>query len=405
MRSGRPHNLSVIISRSTVMQTDVILIENARIFTPAPSRERSLLCVGGKLLKIGNIDKESVKRLDVPFEILDANDSLLVPGFIDPHSHLLGGSGEGSFADESPQIFFKEIVEAGITTVVGVLGVDTTMKTIPGLLSRVKALALTGITTRMWSGGYNIPPASILPTIRQDILFIEEVIGAGEIAVSDRRSLRPDAAALSRIVRDTFIGGHISGKAGLTHLHIGEEETRLAPLFEIIEDYGIEPGWLYPTHVERNEALLKEAVKIAKLGSTVDMDAVEGELSRWVRQYLEFGGPRDKLTLSSDSDSTSPEKLLSEFRSVVFEEVLPLEEALTLVTTNTANVLKLSNKGQISSGYDADLLLLERGNLSLKTVIAKGKVVVRDGKAVVHEKFIDKSERIAGFRGAKAPAN
>ena len=34
---------------------------------------------------------------------------------------------------------------------------DTTLKTIAGLLARVKALADEGLSTRMGSGGYNVP--------------------------------------------------------------------------------------------------------------------------------------------------------------------------------------------------------------------------------------------------------
>ena len=64
----------------------------------------------------------------------------MVPGLIDPHIHLLGGSGETGFSTQTPEFFISEIVRFGVTTVVGTLGVDTTMKTMAGLLAKVKAL-------------------------------------------------------------------------------------------------------------------------------------------------------------------------------------------------------------------------------------------------------------------------
>ena len=72
--------------------------------------------------------------------MIDASDCYGCPGFIDPHEHLLGGSGEEG-SRRRPEIHVSEIVCAGITTVVGTLGVDTTMKTMAGLLAKVKACA------------------------------------------------------------------------------------------------------------------------------------------------------------------------------------------------------------------------------------------------------------------------
>src|SRR5581483_259606 len=115
----------------------------------------------------GQIDRHALDRLAVDYEVIDASDSLVIPGLVDPHAHLLGGSGEGSLALGSPMIFVEEIAGWGVTTVVGTLGVDTTMKTIEGLLARVKALHELGLHTRMWTGGYNVPPTTLLHSVRQ----------------------------------------------------------------------------------------------------------------------------------------------------------------------------------------------------------------------------------------------
>src|SRR4051812_38158813 len=235
-----------------------ILIENGQLFDPEPKGRQSVLICNEKIEKIGDIDRVAIERLGVECEVVDASGSYVMPGLIDPHAHLLGGSGEGSLALATPMMLVDEIARGGVTTVVGTLGVDTTMKTIEGLLARVKALEEMGISTHMWTGGYNVPPTTVLGSVRQDMMFIDEVVGAGEIAIADERGLNQSSQELAKLVRDTHVGGLLTGKSGLTHFHVGEEEVRLRPLRDIIEGFQVQPSWLFPTHVQRNEKLLDE---------------------------------------------------------------------------------------------------------------------------------------------------
>lgn len=53
--------------------------------------------------------------LDV--EVINIGGNFVCPGIIDPHSHLLGGSGEnGGFSSQTPEIALSEIAKCGITT-------------------------------------------------------------------------------------------------------------------------------------------------------------------------------------------------------------------------------------------------------------------------------------------------
>lgn len=381
----------------------LLLIEHGDVYDPAPRGRQSILVANDRIEHIGDVDRRALDALKIPYETVDPTGAIVTPGFIDPHEHLLGGSGEGSFALQSPMLFLDEIVRAGITTVVGTLGVDTTMKTMPGLLARVKALNEQGLSAHLWSGGYNVPPTTILASIREDMMFVDECLGAGEVAISDERGLRPSGQALQALVRDTHVGGLLSGKAGVTHFHVGEEPTRLAPLRELVDDFGVSPEWLYPTHVERSEPLMREAIDLAQRGATVDVDVVKRDLRRWVCFYLDNGGPEDRLTASSDADSSTPDILSGELRALAHDPSIGIERMLRIGSTNAARVLKLERKGRVRVGCDADLLVLETGSLEIRHVLARGKRMVVDGECVVHDRFTDESSRRWTLEGAHAP--
>lgn len=377
------------------------LIQNGEVYAPEPLGQRSVLLTDGKIGKVGEVNRKAVESVGVECEVIDATGCLLVPGLIDPHQHLLGGSGESGFNSQSPEFFLSEIVTHGITTVVGVLGVDTTMKTMAGLLAKVKGLKEDGLNAFLWTGGYNVPPTSIMKSVRDDIMFIEEVIGAGEIAISDLRGLDPDPKELARVVTDCYVGGMLANKAGLTHFHVGEGDKRLQPLRDLLDNFTVEPEWLYATHVERSRKLMEEAVDLAKRGAAVDIDTVEEDLHKWLRMYLDKGGPPEKLTISSDASLNSPRVVWEQIRECVNEHGFPLEQVLALSTRNPATIMKLRNKGVMEKGRMGDILMLEKGSLEIVHVLSNGVFMVRDGCCVKPEAFLKDSTREIHMRGTK----
>lgn len=95
------------------------LIENGEIYAPESLGTGSVLLIESQILKVGDIDRRAVKSLGIDYEVINARNCLITPGFIDPHEHLLGGSGEDGFSTQTPEISATEIISAGITTVVG----------------------------------------------------------------------------------------------------------------------------------------------------------------------------------------------------------------------------------------------------------------------------------------------
>lgn len=290
-----------------------------------------------------------------------------MPGLIDPHIHLIGGSGEKGFASATPPISAKELLAAGITTVVGLLGTDTTTKTLPSLLAKVKALRSEGFNAWMWTGGYDA--RSITGNVRDDIVLIEEVIGAGEIAIADRRGVHFDARSLARLASDCYVAGTFTGKAGVLHMHTGELPERLAIVRELL-DLGVPASALHPTHVNRNEALFAEAAELTRRGVAIDLDVVEEDLLRWLR---DFEGDPSLVTISTDSPIGRPPALLEQIRALARDNV-PIKTAFALATTNTARVLKLADAGEIAEGKRADLLILEAQSLAIRHVVLGGRV-------------------------------
>src|SRR3954454_21845001 len=98
------------------------LIQNGEIYQPERAGIQSILLCGEHILKIGQIAEAKLADLGLEYQVLDASGQLVVPGFIDPHEHIIGAGGEQGWASRTSELSLAEIVLAGITTVVGCLG-------------------------------------------------------------------------------------------------------------------------------------------------------------------------------------------------------------------------------------------------------------------------------------------
>ncbi len=379
----------------------MLLVRNAEVFAPEPLGRRDVLCAGGAIVAIeARIDLSS---LPGAVKTVDAGGAALVPGFIDGHVHVAGGGGEAGFASRTPPLDPADAFRAGVTTVVGVLGTDGVTRSMEDLLARVYALREAGLSAWCLSGSYRVPPRTLTGDLMKDIMMIEALIGAGEIAVSDHRSSRPTDAEFARLCSEARLGGMLSGKAGVVCVHLGDAPDGFGPLERALASGELPRGQLWPTHCGRNPALLESAFAWMRAGGYADFTAAppgddglerEGQSSAASAfdKARNEGLSLERITWTSDGQGSLPrfddagnlvgygvgtcESLLAAFRAAVIRHGLPLEAAMLPLTRNPAAVLKLRGKGAIEEGADADLVVLGT-DLKPRTVIAGGRVVYR----------------------------
>jgi len=377
------------------------LLKNAKIYNPELIEATDVLIVGRSIAAVGN----NFRLPDyVEGEVIDLQGQKLVPGFMDAHVHICGGGGEAGPASRTPEIQLSQLTLGGTTTVVGCLGTDSITRSMAELLVKARALEDEGITTFVYSGAYQVPTRTLLPTLQEDLTLIDKVIGAGEIAISDHRSAQPQIAELERLAASARVGGMLGGKAGVLHLHLGEGKRGLQPIWTILEHTEIPITQFMPTHINRTHSLLEQGIQFLLAGGHIDLtagcDDYPAELQ--VPAVLAMLNQRhilnERVTVTSDGNGSMPqfneaglligmgvgsaEVLWRDVRESVLNYGLPLEVALRTITSNVAKVLHLKNKGAICVGYDADLVALDE-TLQVQDVWALGTCLVRSKQPIV----------------------
>lgn len=358
------------------------LIRGGEVFGPEVLGKVDVLLGGGKVVRVGEVDLGALEATGFGVEVVDAKGCIVIPGLIDPHQHILGAGGEAGPQTRMREIELEDIVGAGITTVVGILGTDGTTRHLTSLLAKARALEVgeKGITTWIYTGNFQVPAVTITGQVRDDVVVIDKVIGIGEIAIADYRSSKPSVAELARIVSESMVGGMMSGKAGVTHFHTGAGDEKLGILHALLDEYTeLPPHVVHATHITRSKALIEDAVRLAKRGAYVDMDTIDDDFGASYLYYREKGGPLDRLTVSSDAGAGTSKgvyTLWNAFVRGVRDYKLAVEEILPFWTSNTARVLKLVSKGRIAEGMDGDVVVVAKKDWEIKAVRAMGRKAV-----------------------------
>jgi beta-aspartyl-dipeptidase (metallo-type) len=384
------------------VSTEILWLRDAEVFAPEPLGRADLLLAAGRILHVGEVaglgGLPGLARRSL-------GGRLVVPGFVDQHVHVAGAGGEGGFAYRTPPLPVGELVRAGVGTAVGLLGTDGLTRSALELLAEVRRLKAAGFAAHMYVGAYWVPTRTITGSLREDLLVVPEVIGAGEIAVADHRGSQPDPAELDRLAREVYVGGLLAGKAAVLHLHLGDEDDGLDPVLEAWRRSALPIRLFRPTHLNRNRRLLASAPAFARHGGFVDVTAgifpAPGDPepvapADALDQLRQAGVPLERLTVSSDAGGSSPvfdaEGRLartSVLRPAVLFEAFrnlagrwPLAEALRPFTRTPADGLGLEESGRLAAGARADLLVLD-ADLSLVEVYVSGRRAFAEGRLLL----------------------
>jgi beta-aspartyl-dipeptidase (metallo-type) len=378
----------------------LLLIKHAHVFAPRDLGHQDILMGGGKILAI----EPHIEPHAAITKIWDAQGKTLTPGIIDQHIHIAGAGGTAGFPTRTPDITLSELIACGTTTVVGLLATDGVTRTVEALYAQVKALDEEGLTAYMLTSHFDVKPQTLTGTIERDMVFIDKVLGC-KIAISDPRSAYPTELELLRHLREVRVGGQLSGKKGILHLHLGNMKSQLDILFKLVKDHEFPIQHISPTHVGRTESLFEQAIEFAHLGGMIDITTGASQYTApWksVLYGLEKGVPLDRMTFSSDGNTALAKKddsgkrigsrraswreNLAEVVALIQQGNMPVSDAFSLVTSNPAHNLGLQHKGQIAMGYDADFCCFDE-KFTLTDVFAKGKQMMQDQEVIVKGTF------------------
>jgi beta-aspartyl-dipeptidase (metallo-type) len=386
----------------------ITLIRDGEVFAPEPLGRKDVLLTGGVIAAVAEPGRIRIDGFAA--EVVDAAGKRVLPGLIDPHVHILGGGGEGGPATRAPEIRIEDIVSSGVTTVIGCLGTDGITRHMTSLLAKARGLEAEGVSTFIYSGSYEVPVRTLTGSVRSDLILVDKVIGAGEIAVSDHRSSQPTFDEIARLAAECRVGGMLGGKAGVLHLHLGDGKRRLEFLFRLIRETEIPASQVIPTHMTRNPQLFEQGLEWVAAGGSIDVtvgpDPVppdpEVRFEDAIARFKDTGLPFARLLVSSDSNGSMPvfdeagrlvrldiakeKDLFRKFVDILRRELLPVETAARVFATNAAEFYKLGKKGRIEAGRDADLIVLDK-DFELSDVFARGKRMIAGGRLLARGTF------------------
>ncbi|MFI3246806.1 MAG: beta-aspartyl-peptidase [Ferrimonas sp.] len=387
-----------------------LLIKNARVFSPEDLGHQDILCAGGRIIAI---EKQiNGQALYGQVTVIDALGRWLVPGFIDCHQHFLGGGGEAGFASRTPELTLTDQTLNGVTTALGLLGTDHLTRSLTSLYAKTMAFRQEGISAYMLTGSYFLPSPTITGNVMQDIAFMEPVLGV-KVAVSDHRGPFITEDKLADLVAEVRNSALISGKAGIITVHTGGGKQGLKQLLRVLDNTDYQAERFVPTHINRAD-VWDDAVALAQRGAMIDGTAVSQAMidagrdgitcAEATRRSIELG-IAERFCFSSDAGGSLPKwnadrtavigmgvgkpcSLLEELRRGINELGLTMSQMLRPITTNAAKQLKVADhKGQLQVGFDADMLLLSPHDLQLSHTIARGQVLVAEGRAIAKGMF------------------
>jgi imidazolonepropionase len=360
-------------------------------------RGAEVLCRDGRVAFVGPAEERRRLFGELPeAERLDGRGGTLVPGFVDPHTHLpWAGSREEEFAARLAGKTYQEIAAAGggILSTVAATREASEGDLTARVLRRLDLMLAHGTTTAEAKSGYGLTVDSELKQLRairqatgrHPVELVPTLLAAHEVPPEWRHDreryvdlvcdeIIPAAAAegLARFC-DVFCEHGVFSAAQSRRVLEAGARHGLAPRLHAdeFEDSGgaelaAELGALSADHLIAVSAAGIDA--LARSGVTaVLLPGTSFFLMKHryapARRLIEAGVP---VALATDCNpgSSHTESMPMVLVLAVFELGLSIEESLTGATLNSACCLGLGRElGSIETGKRADLVLLDAPNL------------------------------------------
>jgi len=379
----------------------------------------------GRIVWVGpDAELDRTVTLTPDATVLDAGGAAVVPGFVDPHTHLVfAGERDDELRRRLAGASYREIAASGggIVRSVSATRAASVEELAAGVAGRLDEMLLCGTTTAEVKSGYGLETAAEIRSLEaiqlaasaHPVTVVPTFLGAHEVPL-DYRDRRGDYVDL--VVDEMIPAVAETGLVEFADVFCEEgvftvEESRRILLAS--REHGMK------LRIHADELVWTGGAELAgELGarsadhlgfvSEAGMDALAGascvatllpaatfylRLGHYApaRALIEAGVP---VALASDVNPGGGLSPSLPFAMAVgcFTMGLALEEALAAVTVNAAFSLDRQDEiGTIEVGKRADLVLLRSLRLldlvrvgvgAVRTVVKGGRVVVRDGQRV-----------------------
>ena len=433
-----------------MIRADLVLVDAAQLLTlrgPAPRvgpalRDLSSItggCLavrGGRIVFAGTREQfESEVVLEDSHDVLDATDQVVMPGFVDAHTHLpFAGSREGEFARRLAGATYQEIAKSGggILSTVRATRAAGDEDLLDTILQRMDRMLLQGITTCEAKSGYGLTLDDELRLLRllrraretHPLDIASTFLGAHTVPEEHRS----DREGYVRLVIEEMIPAVAS--AGLAEFCdvfceegvFGVDESRrilaagkaagLAPRLHADQlsasggaELAAELGAASADHLDRASERGLARMAAAGVPGVLLPGASFCLMSRHLapaRRMIELGvAPALATDLNPGTCHTESMQLMVALACLTLG--LTVEEAIAAATLNAAVTIRRNDTiGSLEVGKAADLIMLDATSylhLAYRPGINHVTTVIKNGSVVVRDRRISYPER-SGAAGA-----
>lgn len=375
-----------------------LFLKNANLFMDGKFEMGNLLCADGKITACG----KDVKNQGAPE--LDCGGLTLSPGFLDPHTH--GGAGVDVNAatpadlDQIAAFFASQGTTGWLASVL----TDTEEQTLTCIANICEAMGHTGgaqlLGIHLEGPFLSVEYKGAMPehllqkgnvelyhryqraaagavryiTISPEVDGVTGMIAeiAPEVAVAIGHSAAEYDVAMQAIESGARCATHTFNAMRLFHQHqpaiMGAVLESPAVWCEAICD----GRHLHPGTVRMLLQAKGYDKVIAVTDSIMAAGLPDGNYKLGVNDVVVQDGDAKLATTGVRAGSTLT--TIQALRNLIKFTGQPLEKLLPLLTANTADALRLQNKGRIAAGKDADFVLLT-DDLQIKATVVAGNIV------------------------------